>query len=493
MGSRLLALWYKMTLKKKLYLIIISVGFIMGVSIFINLKVAYIFINGARVIMDDNLACYKFQESLETERELFANLLANHTAENETFYQAACRETKAHLNELPYEYGQIGEERYGVTWNIKNGYETYEKQRDKVVSMGPKQKNYIKEQYKAYNMQKYLDIYATRLTKIVLMDGNDYYEVQISALQRMPYLLVAISVMAFLVLVVLLRFITGSVVTTLEQLATVSGKIEKNDFSSPDVHWGGTDEIGRLVSAFNKMKHATKDYVIATEEKRQMEETLYRHELERAELEKRFSMAQLQLIKSQLNPHFLFNTLNMMTRMAQMEEAPVTEEMLVAIGNLLRYSLRTSSAFEPLEQELKVVKDYMYIHQMRFGDRFRWEISCDRALYQEEVPVFMLQPLVENAVIHGISEKENGGSIHIKIKKNGDILWISVEDTGNGMSREKLASIRHAMETKGTGLGIGLGNIYRRISAYYEYGKVSIDSIEHKGTVVEIEFGRKKG
>ena len=241
------------------------------------------------------------------------------------------------------------------------------------------------------------------------------------------------------------------------------------------MHWGGTDEIGRLVSAFNKMKHATKDYVIATEEKRQMEETLYRHELERAELEKRFSMAQLQLIKSQLNPHFLFNTLNMMTRMAQMEEAPVTEEMLVAIGNLLRYSLRTSSAFEPLEQELKVVKDYMYIHQMRFGDRFRWEISCDRALYQEEVPVFMLQPLVENAVIHGISEKENGGSIHIKIKKNGDILWISVEDTGNGMSREKLASIRHAMETKGTGLGIGLGNIYRRISAYYEYGKVSID------------------
>lgn len=492
MGNGLLALWYGMTLKKKLYVIIGSVGMIMGASIFINLRVVYVFIDRARNIMDDNLSCYKFQESMQKESEMFARLMAGDTAENRTAYLFACRETRGHLNGLPYDYNQIGEERFGVTWNIINGYETYEKQREKVISMSSKEKDYIKELYKTYSMQKYLDIYATRLTKIVLMDGNAYYEIQISALKRMPYLLVAISLTAFLVLVILLRFITGSIVKTMVQLATVSGRIEKNDFSAPDVRWDGTDEIGQLVKAFNKMKRSTENYVLAAEEKRQMEEKLYRHELERADLEKRFSMAQLQLIKSQLNPHFLFNTLNMMTRMAQMEEAPVTEEMLVAVGNLLRYSLRTSNTFEPLEQELKVVRDYMYIQQMRFGDRFHWEITCDKDLYQEEIPVFMLQPLVENAVIHGISEKENGGSIHVSIKKPGEFLWISVSDTGKGMDPVKLESIRNAMETKGTGLGIGLGNIYRRISAYYEYGRVTIDSIENAGTVVEIEFGRKK-
>jgi sensor histidine kinase YesM len=492
-GKRLLALWYQMTLKKKLYVIIGSVGMIMGASIFINLKVVYIFIDGARVIMDDNLACYKFQESMEKERESFARLLSNDTSENRLVYQLACQETRIHLNGLPYDYNKIGEARFGVTWNIINGYETYERQREKVVSMNSEDDTYIKELYKAYNMQKYLDTYATRLTKIVLMVGNDYYEVQVSALKRMPYLLVAISLMAFVVLIILLRFITGSIVKTVVQLANVSGRIERNDFSSPDVHWDGNDEIGQLVSAFNKMKSSTENYVIATEEKRQVEEKLYRHELERTELEKRFSMAQLQLIKSQLNPHFLFNTLNMMTRMAQMEDAPVTEEMLVAVGNLLRYSLRTSNTFEPLEQELKVVRDYMYIQQMRFKDRFRWEINCDRVLYSEEVPVFLLQPLVENAVIHGISEKESGGEIHINIKKSGENLWISIRDTGKGMDPERLYAIRNAMETKGTGLGIGLGNIYRRISAYYEYGKVTINSTENVGTVVEIEFGQKKG
>lgn len=493
MGNRLLTLWYQMTLKKKLYVIIGSVGMIMGASIFINLKVVYIFVDGARVIMDDNLACYKFQDSMENERELFARLLSNNTPENQSAYQLACQETKNYLNDLPYDYEKIGESRFGVTWNIINGYETYEKQREKVVSMSSGDANYIKELYKTYNMQKYLELYANRLTKIVLMAGNDYYQVQISALQQMPYLLVVISLTAFVVLVIILRFFTGSIVKTMMQLATVSEKIERNDFSSPDVRWDGSDEIGHLVSAFNKMKSSTENYVIATEEKRQVEEKLYRHELERAELEKRFSMAQLQLIKSQLNPHFLFNTLNMMTRMAQMEEAPVTEEMLVAVGNLLRYSLRTSNAFEPLEQELKVVRDYMYIQQMRFKDRLQWDITCDSTLYREEVPVFLLQPLVENAVIHGISEKEMGGSIHIKIEKSGENLWISVADTGKGMEPEKLAAIRNAMETKGTGLGIGLGNIYRRISAYYEYGKVTINSSENTGTVVEIEFGQKKG
>lgn len=126
-------------------------------------------------------------------------------------------------------------------------------------------------------------------------------------------------------------------------------------------------------------------------------------------VEQRFSFAQLQLLKSQLNPHFLFNTLNMITLMAQLEEAPVSEEMLVAMSNLLRYSLRTTEPFAPLNQELKIVEDYMYIQKKRFGERVSWDIDCNIKTDQIEVPVFLLQPLVENAVIHGISRKENGG------------------------------------------------------------------------------------
>lgn len=250
--------------------------------------------------------------------------------------------------------------------------------------------------------------------------------------------------------------------------------------------------IGQLVSAFNKMKHSTQDYVYTLEEKRKIEERLYEQELEKANLEQRFSLAQLQLIKSQLNPHFLFNTLNMITRMSQMEEAPVTEEMLVALSNLLRYSLRTTEAFTPLNQELKVVEDYMYIQKKRFGERIHWGIECNIDTSQIEIPVFLIQPLVENAIVHGISSKENGGSIHIYICLEDNLLQIIVEDNGIGMNQERLDQIREAIQSRGKGLGIGLGNIHRRLAAYYECGEVVVDSCQDKGTTVKMVFGERK-
>lgn len=492
MRRRLLSVWYQMNLRRKLYVIIGSVGIIMAASIFLNIKVAYIFIDNVSAIMDDNLSCYKFQEALGNEKSRFAKLMADRTLENEEAFKAAAGEARAYLNSLPYDYEKIGERRYAITWNILNGYGTYETQREKVLAMEPDEPGYIRELYKTYSMQSYLDSYAARLTKAVMMGGNDYYEAQLPVLRRMPHVLIVISLAAFAALLVSLRFFTGTLVKTLVQLATVSGQIEVNDFTAPDVRWEGRDEIGRMVGAFNKMRRATQQYVATAEEKRQVEEQLHRQELERAELEQRFSMAQLQLLKSQLNPHFLFNTLNMITRMSQMEEAPVTEEMLVAMSNLLRYSLRTANAFAPLEQELKVVRDYMYIQQMRFGDRVRWKIECSPALYDWEVPVFLFQPLAENAMIHGISEKESGGAVYIRVKQRRGRLWISIADTGMGMSRETLAGIREAARSKGTGLGIGLGNIYRRITSYYEDGTVTIHSRENCGTVVQIEFGEMK-
>ena len=491
--EKILGVWYQMSLKRKLYIIIGSVALMMMVSICMNLRVVYYFIDNLQMIMDDNLSCYKFQDSLENEADRFAKFIMSRTPENEQAYKSSGQETKEYLKELPYDYDQIGEARYAITWNILNCYGEYEKQKEKVIAMGPKEEGYIKELYKVYSMQDYLDTYASRLTKAVFTEGNDYYESQVPGLKRMPYVLFVISAAAFLVLVVELRFITGSIVKVLVELSLSSRRIEKNDFSGADVRWDGRDEIGQLVSAFNKMKHSTENYWTAAEENRIMEERLHRQELEHSKLEQRFSLAQLQLIKSQLNPHFLFNTLNMITRMAQEEEAPVTEEMLVAISNLLRYSIRTSNAFTPLGQELKVVKDYMYIQQMRFGERIRWQIDCGPGLDQEEVPVFLLQPLVENAVIHGISGKESGGAIYLRIRKKSGKMFITVADTGQGMSREHLKEIREALTTSGKGLGIGLGNIYSRIAAYYENGKVLLRSRQGRGTAVLVEFGKKKG
>ncbi len=119
------------------------------------------------------------------------------------------------------------------------------------------------------------------------------------------------------------------------------------------------------------------------------------------------------------------------------------------------------------------------------------EVVCPQELYEREVPVFLLQPLVENAVIHGLSGKEEGGNLSISVTEQDGIMQICIDDTGAGMSPERLEQIRKAMENRGSGLGIGL-EIFTGGMAYYEHGQVSVDSQENEGTRVKITFGARK-
>lgn len=490
--KRLISFWNELSLKTKLYMIMISVGVLMTVAILVNASVIYGFIGDVKVLMDDNLSSYKFQEALKQEADDFEKLIRNNTSENEKKFVQSCEVTQKNLRAIPYDYRLTGEARYAITWNIKNSYEEYKKQRDKVLFMRSNETGYIKELYKTYQMQDYIQDYAARLMKEVLDGGNIYYEERVVFLKRFPYVICISGLLALTLFFYLTGMLTKNIITVLSDLVHASKGIEKNDFTVRDVKWEGKDEVGQLVYAFNKMKHSMQDYVHTLEEKREVEEKLHKQELEQTKLEQRFSEAQLQLIKSQLNPHFLFNTLNMIFRMTQIEEAPTSQEMLRVLSNLLRYSLRTTAPFAPLNQELRIVEDYMYIQEKRFGDRISWKIECDVQTQMIELPVFLLQPLVENAVIHGISMKEDGGSIKIAIKQNMEQLYIEVSDTGLGMKLEKLEQIRSAIKQRGKGVGIGLGNIYRRISAYYEHGEVQVDSRENEGTRIQIILGRRK-
>ena len=270
--------------------------------------------------------------------------------------------------------------------------------------------------------------------------------------------------------------------TALGDSYRVATHIEQNDFSDPDLVWESNDEMGQLTSAFNKMKHATRENIA-------IKERLHREELERAELGKRFAAAQFQALKNQLNPHFLFNTLNTIARMARIEGAPTSEQMTLAVSNLLRYTLRTNDPLVPLAQEIKVVEDYMYIQQMRFGERVRYRLDC-QADTAALVPVFLLQPLVENAVHHGLSGKEEGGAVCICVRQApSGRLRISVNDTGGGMPPERLEAVRRAMVEGDNAQGIGLGNLGRRIAGMYADGWVQVYSRPGCGTSVIMEFG----
>ena len=303
----------------------------------------------------------------------------------------------------------------------------------------------------------------------------------------MPYLILIFSVVMMIIVMGLTRLLAAALVSPMMKMAHNARKIARNDFSGQDLTVPNRDEMGELVKAFNKMKHATEGYINTLKENNEMAELLHKEELEKIEMEKRLDAARLELLKSQINPHFLFNTLNMIACMAKLEEAATTERMIASMSNLFRYNLKTSEQIVPLERELKVVQDYMYLQQMRFGSRIGYECKAEVDPNRVMVPAFTLQPVVENAIIHGLSKKEQGGKIVIRIWRKGGSVIISVADTGVGMSQQRCRELSEAMQgSRTSGIGIGLGNIYQRINTMYKGGGLKLYSREGSGTVVQM-------
>ena len=387
----------------------------------------------------------------------------------------SCARTRSALKSLPFDYEEIGADRYGVTWSILNMYENYAAARDAFLEMEEGAPDYLDRLYTIYRVQGYLATHAGRLEQMTVESGNERYEMQRPLFIIVPAVSILWGAAALLMVRWLNRSVQRNIVRPMVELAEDSRRIGENDFTGPDTHAEGGDEIASLVRAFCTMKASTRGYIEALTEKHKME--------------KQLDEVRLQMLKNQINPHFLFNTLNMIASTAQIEDAATTEKMIHALSRLFRYNLKSTDSVMPLERELKVVQDYMYLQQMRFGQRIRYDTDCNQDTLEVLVPSFALQPLVENAIIHGISPKGQGGRIHVRSWMEGRRIWISVADTGRGMARERLEEIRRALargEEKAT--GVGVGNIYRRVHGMYQDGEIFIYSSEGRGTVVQMAF-----
>ena len=488
MYQKLRELWLSTTLKHKLSLYTAMVILIMASAVF-NVWVMDFTLDGFDKILSDNSRCNDFQQAMELEIDAFESYVRERTEEHWEEYILSCVRTERCIRALPFQYSSIGEERYARTWNIKNSYEAYSVFREQILKMNEEESGYITSLYRVYDMQDYLKDYARRLVQVTLSKGNETYQRQVPVFYNIPYLILAVSLCLTVMAIVLTRLLSNTLIQPVVKLAHNSRKIARNDFSGEDLAVPNRDEMGELVAAFNKMKHATEGYINTLKKNNEMAGLLHGEELERMEMEKQLESAKLELLKSQINPHFLFNTLNMIAGTAQIEDAAATEKMIHALSRLFRYNLKSAASVMPLERELRVVQDYMYLQQMRFGKRIQYFTDCSPETLEILVPSFMLQPLVENAVKHGLSTRSKGGKILVRSWKDKQRLWISVADTGEGMESEKLEAIKRALtEGDEQGTGIGVGNIYRRIHTMYRDGEMFLYSRRGCGTVVQLVF-----
>jgi two-component system sensor histidine kinase YesM len=211
--------------------------------------------------------------------------------------------------------------------------------------------------------------------------------------------------------------------------------------------------------------------------------------------------AELQSLQSQINPHFLFNTLNAGVQLAMMEEADRTSFFLENLAAVFRYNVRPLDKEVTLFEEMGSVRAYIDLMRVRFGDMIQFKIIIeDQQVLQMMVPPLILQPIVENACIHGIGEKEEGGSILIHLYKDEDNV-IEVVDNGVGMSADTInrifqksakGEIMDECQTEGHTTGIGISNVIQRLRIYFKRDDViHIVSAEGEGTRVIIRIPAK--
>jgi LytS/YehU family sensor histidine kinase len=180
--------------------------------------------------------------------------------------------------------------------------------------------------------------------------------------------------------------------------------------------------------------------------------------LRAVELQRQLSTAQLRALQMQLEPHFLFNTLNAITALVELGRSKEAGEMLSHLNAILKSTLkRTTPEKVPLSQELEITENYLAIEQVRFADRLRIEIKADPSALDGLVPCFLLQPIVENAIRHGIANCESEGLVETSARRDGSMLHLRVRDSGPGLNAHP-----H------NGHGIGLKNIRERLAHFYQ-------------------------
>ena len=311
-------------------------------------------------------------------------------------------------------------------------------------------------QYYIYYQTRYMD----KVTD-TLQDQIRRFMVVCSVLIGVLIIVVAVSAV----------MIVSGIIQPISQLNQATEKIAQGDFNAR-AQADSEDEVAELAVSFNKMAGSMQSLIDKVKED-----------------ERKMRKADLRLLQEQIQPHFLYNTLDTIVWLIESNEPDEAVTMVVTLSDFFREILSKGKEFISIKEEEKHISSYLQIQEMRYRDILEYDIQLDQVIYKYQILKLTLQPVVENALYHGIKYKRAKGCIHIHGEKEGDIIRLTVRDDGVGMDEEELEQLRQQIEKpcQETEKGFGLANVNERIHMYFgpEYG-MKIQSQKGKGTTVEI-------
>ena len=287
-------------------------------------------------------------------------------------------------------------------------------------------------------------------------------------------LFVTFVVASFLLALILINaFISSRITDPIQELEKSVNAIEAGELDT-EVYTGGTYEIQHLGRSIGDMAKRIKTL---------MQDIVTEHESKRK--------SEFDTLQSQINPHFLYNTLDIIVWMIENEQKQEAVKVVTALARFFRISLSKGKSIIPVRDELEHVRNYLMIQQMRFKNKFTYEIEAGEDVMELACLKLLLQPLVENAIYHGMEFMDGDGEIRVRAFREEDSLWFEISDNGLGMTGEQVEGLlsEKPQVRSGRGSGIGVKNVNERIELYFgkPYGLI-IESEPDEGTVIRIHL-----
>ncbi|MGV8981263.1 sensor histidine kinase [Clostridium sp.] len=373
--------------------------------------------------------------------------------------------------------------------NLNNMFDSYKDQSYYLMSKIIYSETLDSKSYDKLTELKTLFTYINKHSKSLVVSYLNYSNLEYST-TIVKYKKTEVKIYTALILILLISFVITMIVSkdlnnTMGRLRKYAGLLSDAKWEIPDLEDQKYDELNSLARAFDKMKHSIREFIEELNEKTEIEKNYHIEQLKNVEKDKLIKETQLSALQSQMDPHFLFNTLNTISRVAMFEYADETVKLIEATSKILRYNLDCKDKMVKLEEEIRMTKAYVIIQETRFQDQMSFNFDIDKNLYEVKVPPMLIQPIVENAIIHGLREKDSGGIINITVKEENSLISISIKDNGVGMDNEKINTLLNEVKNESNGLGVF--NVKKRLELYFSRSDLFIiKSQKGEGTEVII-------
>lgn len=360
--------------------------------------------------------------------------------------------------------------------NIRNLSESYLSYTDETVQSkrGRMLEKYKASYDKAEEIYRYINTYIYSLNNEQFKYNSRNYEALLMSLKTLEYVTFFVLIMITFANIVLAVIFTKSITRPLSDLAKAADEIGRGNFDRGLIEVTSNDEIGVVSVTFNKMIISIQEYIEKVKQSMELERTLKEKELM---METHLKDAELKYLQAQINPHFLFNTLNAGAQLAMMEEADRTYEFIQNMAAFFRYRMKKDKKGTTLKDEIGLVDNYIYILNVRFSGDIHYEKEIDESLVEIMVPSMILQPIVENAVNYGVRDIAWSGLITLRVYR-GDAgqICVSVRDNGIGMTKERIEQVLSGeagqADNRSDSNGVGLDNVKSRLQMFFDVEKV---------------------